>query len=290
MRNVLKTMILLALLTLLVVFCGYALGGERGMTAAFFLAYAMNFGAYWFSDKVVLAMHRAQPLIEDEAPEVFGILRKLSAKAGVPVPRLYMLPSASANAFATGHNPKHAAIAITHGIVGLLNKEELSGVLGHELSHILDRDILLSSIVAALAGALSMIVSISRWSFFWGGERDGHDNNHPLAWVLASIVMPFVVMLIQLAISRSREYGADLGGARLCEEPLYLANALRKIGAASKRFPLRDAEPATAHLFIVSPLSGKGWSALFNTHPSTENRINRLEAMSRPSARFGPRV
>lgn len=290
MKNLLRAIFLLALLTLLMVFCGYAMGGERGMAVAFGLACAINFGAYWASDRIVLAMHRAQPLAEDEAPEVFEIVRRLSAKAGVPMPRLYMLPSASANAFATGRDPGHATIAITHGIVGLLNQEELSGVLGHEMSHILNRDILLSSIVAALAGTLSMIVSLSRWSFFWGGERDEHDNGRPLAWVLACIVMPFAVILIQLAISRSREYEADLGGARLSEDPLYLASALRKIDTASKRFPLRDAGPATAHLFTVNTLSGKGWSALFSTHPSVEDRITRLEAMDRPPGRLEPRV
>ncbi|MFH1799854.1 MAG: zinc metalloprotease HtpX [Candidatus Omnitrophota bacterium] len=284
MENLLKTTFLLTLLTLLVVFAGLALGGGRGMSIAFCLACMMNFGAYWFSDKIVLAMYRAQPLNEDEAPEVFEILRKLSVKAGVPMPRLYMLPSASANAFATGRDPKHAAIAVTHGIVGLLNKEELSGVMGHELSHILNYDILLSSITATLAGTLSMIASMFRWSFLWGGERDKQNSGHPLALVLTSIVMPFAAMLIQCAISRSREYTADLSGARLCEEPLYLASALRKIDAVSKQFPLRDAEPATAHLFIMSPLSGKGWSALFSTHPSVEDRIARLEAMGRSSS------
>lgn len=283
MENLFKTVFFLALLMLLVVFCGYALGGERGMAVAFFLACLMNSGMYWFSDRIVLSMYRAQPLAEEEAPEVFEIVRKLSAKAGIPMPRLYVLPSASANAFATGRDPKHSAIAITHGIVGLLNKEELSGVLGHELSHILNRDILLSSIVATLAGALSMIASMFRWSFFWGGERDERDNGHPLAWILASILMPFVAMLIQLAISRSREYEADRRGAELCEEPLYLASALRKIDAASKRLPLREAQPAAAHLFIANPLSGKGWSALFSTHPPVEDRIARLEGRAHPA-------
>jgi heat shock protein HtpX len=290
MTNFFKTTFLLMLLTFLVVFCGYALGGGRGMAVAFCIACTMNLSAYWYSDRIVLAMHRAQPLAEEEAPEVFEIVRKLSAKAGIPMPRLYMLPSASANAFATGRDSKNAAIAITHGIVGLLNKEELSGVLGHELSHVLNRDILLSSIVATLAGGLSIIASVSRWSFFWGGERDERDNGHPLALVLISIVMPFVAMLIQFAISRSREYGADLGGARLCEEPLYLASALRKIDTAVKRLPLRDAGPATAHLFIMNPLSGKGWSALFSTHPSVEDRIARLEVMGHPPARFKTQV
>jgi heat shock protein HtpX len=277
MGNLLKTTVLLVILTLGVVFCGFALGGKRGMIVAFVVAGLMNLMAYWFSDKIVLAMCRAQPLAEEEAPEVFEIVRQLSINAGIPMPRLYMLPSASANVFAAGRDPKHAAIAITHGIVGLLNKEELSGVLGHELSHILNRDILLLSVVAMLAGALSMLAAMFRWSFSWGGERDERDTVHPLAWVLESILMPLVAMLIQLAISRSREYGADRCGAELCEEPLYLASALRKIDIASKRLPLREALPATAHLFIANPLSGKGWAALFNTHPPIEKRIAQLE-------------
>jgi heat shock protein HtpX len=285
MNNSFKTILLLTVLTGLVLFCGYVLGRERGMMVAFIFAALMNLGAYWFSNKIVLSMYRAQPLTENEAPEVFEIVRKLSANAGVPMPRLYMLPSASANAFATGRDPKRAAIAMTHGIVGLLNREELSGVLGHELSHILNRDILLSSIVATFAGALSMIASVFRWSFFWGGERDERDHGNPFALVLIAVIMPVVATLIQLAISRSREYKADHCGAQLCEEPLYLASALRKIDAASKRFPLREAEPATAHLFIVNPLSGKGWSSLFSTHPSMEDRVARLETMSRPPAK-----
>jgi heat shock protein HtpX len=277
--NFFKTIFLLTLLTLLVVFCGYAWGGRQGVMVALIFAGLVNFGFYWFSGKFVLTMCRAQPLAANEAPEVFEIVRKLSAKAGIPMPRLYMLPSASANAFATGRDPKHAAIAVTHGIVGLLNKEELSGVLGHELAHILNRDILFSSVVATLAGALSMLGSMFRGSFSWGGERDERDKVHPLAWVLTSILMPLVAGIIQLTISRSREYRADLRGARLCGEPLYLASALRKIDAAFKRFPLRDAEPAMAHLFITNPLSGKGWSALFGTHPSMEDRVARLETM-----------
>ncbi|MEI7750538.1 MAG: zinc metalloprotease HtpX [Candidatus Omnitrophota bacterium] len=277
MGNLLKTTVLLLILTVGVVFCGLALGGERGMMVAFTLACFMNCGAYWLSDKIVLTMCRAQPLAEAEAPEVFEIVRALSAKAGIPMPRLFVLPSASANAFSTGRDPKHAAIAITHGIVGLLNREELSGVFGHELSHILNREILFSSIVATLAGALSLIASMFQWSFFWGGERDERDSTHPLAWILAAILMPLVALLIQLAIFRSREYEADRRGAELCEEPLYLASALRKIDITSKRLPLRDAAPGTAHLFIAHPLSGKGWSKLFNTHPSIEERIARLE-------------
>jgi heat shock protein HtpX len=250
------------------------------MTAALIFAGLMNTGLYWHSDRIVLAMHRAQPLAEDEAPELFEITRKLSAKAGIPVPRLYMLPSASANAFATGRGPRHAAIAVTHGIVGLLNEEELSGVLGHELSHIRNRDILISSIAATLAGGLCLIASMFRWSFIWGGERDKRDRDDPLPFLLAAAIMPFAALLIRLAVSRSREYEADLCGARLCGEPLYLASALKKIEMTSARLPLRDAMPATAHLFIMSPLSGKGWAAIFSTHPSVEDRIARIEAMA----------
>lgn len=281
MSNFVKTTFLLVTLTMLVVWCGAFLGGQNGMVFAFVFACLMNFGSWWFSDKIVLAMHRAQPLTEAEAPEVFSILSKLSEKAGIPMPRLYLIPSASANAFATGRGPGHAVIAVTHGIVKLLNKEELEGVLAHEMSHILNRDILISSVVATLAGVLSMIASMFRWSFFWGGERDDRGKGHPLALLMISIIMPIVAMLIQLAISRSREYGADERGAQLSESPLYLASALKRLEVASKKLPLRDPQPATAHLFIINPLSGKGWDTLFSTHPPLEDRIARLEGMTR---------
>ncbi len=284
MSSLIKTIFFLAVLAALVTGCGYVLGGRQGMMAAFSLAGLMNLGFYWFSDRIVLSMCRAQPLAEEEAPEVFEIVRTLSARAGIPMPRIYMLPSASSNAFITGRDPKHAVIAVTHGLVGLLNEEELSGVFAHEISHLLNRDVLLSSIVAALAGALSMVASMYRWSFYWGGERDERDNGHPLALLAASILMPLVAVVIQLSISRSREYGADTRGAELCGEPLYLASALRKIDVNSQRFPLREAGPATAHLFIANPLSGKGWSSLFRTHPPIEDRIARLESMSRMTA------
>lgn len=281
MTGYFKTAFLLVFLTLIVLFSGYALGGRGGMGVAFVFSCAMNLGAYWFSDRVVLAIHRAQPLSEQEAPEVFAIAKRLSAKAGIPVPRLYLLPSAAANAFATGRDPKHAAIAITHGIVGLLNVEELEGVLAHELAHVLNRDILLSSIVATLAGALSLVASLFRWSPLWNSrDSDQRDKGHPLALLWIALVMPFVALLLQLAISRSREYGADARGARLCEDPLYLASALKKLDASLKKFPLRDAAPATAHLFILNPLSKKAWTALFGTHPPIESRITRLMAMS----------
>lgn len=281
MNNFFKTAFLLTLLTLLVIFCGYALGGPGGMRFAFLFACLMNLGAYWFSDKIVLAIHRATLLTEAEAPEVFAIVKRLAEKAHVPIPKLYLLPSAAANAFATGRNPKHAALAVTHGIVELLNQEELEGVLAHEMSHILNYDILLSSVVATLAGALSMITSLFRWSLLFGGNSPSENRRegHPLILLLFAILMPIVATLVQLAISRAREYDADERGARLCENPLYLASALKKLEASSKQWPLRDAEPATAHLFIMNPLSGKGWSALFSTHPPIEDRIARLMAM-----------
>lgn len=280
MGNLVKALFLLALPTLLSAFCGYLLGGQKGILFTFIFSCIASSLAFWFGDRIVLSMTRAQPLDESEAPEVFEIVKELSTKAGVPTPRLYMLPSASANAFAAGRDPKHAAIAITHGIVGLLNKEELSGVFGHELSHILNRDILLTSLVAILAGALNLVPSAFRWSFLWGGERDEHDKAHPLAFVLTALFMPVMAILIRFLISRSREYEADKQGAGLCGEPLYLASALRKIEIASKRIPLRDAGPATAHLFIMSPLSGKGWPVFFNTHPPVEKRIERLMTLS----------
>jgi heat shock protein HtpX len=286
MTNFLKTTFLLVLLTLLLIWCGSLLGGREGMLFAFFAAVAMNFGACWFSDRMVLSLYRAQPLSEEEAPEVHEIVRCLADKAGIPPPKICLLPSASANAFATGRGPRHAAIAVTHGIVTLLNQEELEGVLGHEMSHILNRDILLSTVVATLAGALGMIAGMFRWSLHWsGGERDERSQMHPIMLLLFSILMPLAATLIQLAISRSREYEADKRGGELCGNPLYLASALRKIEAASARTPLRDAQPATAHLFIMNPLSGKGWSALFSTHPPVGDRIARLEDQSRCSIR-----
>jgi heat shock protein HtpX len=276
-KNYFKTIFLLTLLTVAGSFSGYALDGRSGMMVAFCLTCLVNFSIYRLGDRIVLAIHRAQLLTEGEAPEVFDIVEMLSVKAGVPMPRIYMLPSASANAFVTGRDSKHASIAVTHGLVGLLNEEELSGVLGHEVSHIRNRDILPASVAATLAVALSMIASLFRWSFFWGGERDERDCDNPLPLLLFAAVMPFVAILIRLTISRAREYDADKRGARLCEDPLYLASALKKIDAFSSRFPLRNAAPATAHLFIANSLPAKGWLSFFRTHPSMEDRIARLE-------------
>lgn len=275
--NYFKLTLLFAVPGILGAWLGWLCGGYHGMLTAFVLLGTLDVGCWGFSDRIVLAMHRAQPLAQDEAPEVFAIVRRLSSKAGIPSPRLFVLPSASANVFTVGRNSEHAAIAITHGLVGLLNEEELSGVLGHEVSHILHRDSLLASIVAVGAGVFSLLTSVFYSSFVWGGERDERDRENPLPFLLTAVIMPFAVALVQLTMARGREYAADRYGTFLCGEPLYLASALRKIDGALQRFPLRDATFATAHLFLLDPLSRKGWDPFFNTHPATEERIARLE-------------
>lgn len=251
------------------------------MTTAFVFACLMNFGAYWFSDKLVLAMYRAQPISEVDAPEIYSIVREISQTAEIPMPRIYMIPSAAPNAFATGRNPKNAVIAVTEGILEILNREELKGVLAHELAHVTNRDILVSSIAATLAGAVTMLANMARWSLMIGGGRRDERGQNPLVLLLMSILVPIAALLIQLAVSRSREYGADERGAHLCGNPLYLANALRKLEASSDRILMHEADPSTAHLFIVNPLRGSGFVKLFNTHPPIEERVARLEKMAR---------
>ena len=284
MNNILKTTFLLTALTLLLVFFGEAIGGQSGMMTAFVFACLINLFAYWFSDRLVLALYRAQPVSEFDAPEVFSIIRELTEKMGMPMPRLYLIPSATPNAFATGRGPKHAVVAVTQGILELLNREELTGVLAHELAHVKHRDILISSIAAVLAGAISMLANMLRWSLMFGGgsRRDERDGN-PFALLVMAILAPIAAMLIQLAVSRSREYDADESGAHFCGNPLYLASALRKLESAVKRVPMRDAEPATVHLFIVNPLRVGGLTRLFSTHPPMDERIARLEKMARQS-------
>jgi heat shock protein HtpX len=280
MNNFIKTLLLLTGLTVLFVLLGDMIGGQAGMTYAFFFALIMNLAAYWFSDKIVLAMYRAQPVEEKDAPEIYAIVRELAAEARAPMPRIFVIPSAAPNAFATGRNPQHAVIAVTQGIVELLNREELKGVLGHEMAHVCHYDILIASVAATLAGAISMLANMLRWSFYTGaGERDDRDSN-PLVLLVMSIVIPIAAMLIQLAVSRAREFEADAGGAQFSGNPLYLASALRKIESGLKKIPLRNAEPATAHLFIMSPLSGSALTKLFSTHPPVEERIARLERMA----------
>ncbi len=283
MRNQLKTFFLLTVLTILFVIIGDALGGKGGMVVAFLFAAGMNFMAYWFSDRVVLAMYRARRVGEAEAPELYAIVRELCQRAGLPMPRLYIIPTQTPNAFATGRNPRHAAVAVTEGILQLLSYDELKGVLGHELAHVKHRDILVQTVTATVAGAIVMLSRIGQWALIFGGIG-GDDSDNPLGAIgaiLILIIAPIAALLIQMAISRAREYYADEGGARFCGQPLYLANALRKLERGVQHQPMKDANPATAHMFIVNPLRGGGVVSLFSTHPPTEKRIERLEAMAR---------
>ena len=247
------------------------------MIVAFFLAMVMNFGSYWFSDKIVLAMYRARPVSEAEAPDLYRIVRGLTMKAGLPMPKICIIPSESPNAFATGRNPQHAVVAVTQGILRLLDENELKGVLGHELAHVKHRDILIGSIAATIAGAIMIIASMARWAALFGGfgGRDDDDGGGIVGLLAMSIVAPVAAMLIQMAISRSREYSADAAGASFAGSPYGLASALQKISSASRRIPMR-ANPATAHMFITNPLSGKSMMNLFSTHPPVEERIRRL--------------
>lgn len=277
--NTFKTAILLAVLAGILVAVGGVVGGQGGATFALIIALVMNLAAYWFSDKIVLAMYRAKAVSEAEAPELHRIVRNLARKAGIPMPRIYRIEHPTPNAFATGRNPSHAAIAVTTGIEALLDAEELEGVLGHELAHVLHRDILIGTIAATIAGAISYLTYWAQWGLMLGGNRDRGSNPVQLiAAIAAIIVAPIAAMLVQLAISRGREYHADEGGAALTN-PLSLASALRKLEAGNRRVPL-DANPGTAHLFIVNPLRGGGWATLFSTHPPMAERVARLEAMA----------
>ncbi len=277
--NALKTTFLMTLMTLLLVFAGSAFGGRSGAMMAFFLSVAMNVGSYWFSDKIVLRMYRAKPVNETEAPMVHSIVTDLVRRGQMPMPKIYLMDDPSPNAFATGRNPAHAAVAVTTGLLRILNREELTGVLAHELAHIRHRDILISTIAATVAGAISMLANIAQWGMIFGGRsHDREEGRSPMAGIAMMILAPIAATLIHMAISRSREFQADAGGASLCGNPLWLASALRKLHGASQRIPL-DATPATAHLFIVSPLTGGGMMSLFSTHPPMEQRIALLEGM-----------
>jgi heat shock protein HtpX len=278
--NRFKTAVLLTALTLLLVAMGGAIGGRGGMMFAFFIACAMNFFSYWFSDKIVLRMYGAQEITEVQNPMFYGIVRNLSARAGLPMPRVYMIPSDSPNAFATGRNPEHAAVAATEGIMRILTPEELEGVMAHEMSHVANRDILISTIAATIAGAISMLGNMLQWAAIFGSRSDD-DEGGGWGGLAMAIIAPIAAMLIQLAVSRSREYLADESGARMCGHPLALANALRKLESGSRMLPMQDARPATAHLFIVNPLTASGLMQLFSTHPPMEERIARLERMAR---------
>ncbi len=279
--NTVKTFILLVTLTLVLVWVGAALGGKQGMTIALLFALGMNFFSYWFSDKIVLRMYGARPVSEGEAPELYGIVRALSQKAGIPMPKVYLIDQDQPNAFATGRNPSHAAVAVTTGIMRILSRQELEGVIGHELAHIRNRDILISTIAATIAGAVSYLAQMAQWAMIFGGHRgDDDEGGNPIAAFVMMIVGPLAALIIQMAISRSREYAADSGGAEIAGNPRYLSGALRKLHVAAQQIPMRT-NPATSHMFIVNPFSGGGILKLFSTHPPIEERIARLEAMSR---------
>ncbi len=282
MGNLFKTAVLLAALTSLVVLIGDAVGGQQGMLVAFIFAVAMNFGSYWFSDRIVLAMYRARPIEEAQAPDLYRIVRRLTSKAGVPMLRIYLIPSDTPNAFATGRNPEHAAVAVTEGIMRMLDDDELEGVLAHELSHVKNRDTLTMTIAATLAGVITYLAHMAQWAaIFGGGRRDDEEGSGGggIGALLMFILAPIAAMLIQLAISRAREFQADASGARLVGRPWGLAKALEKLEMASRMAPM-DATPATAHLFIVNPLRGAGLLTLFSTHPPVQERIARLRAMA----------
>ena len=283
MSNAIKTTVLLGLLTGLLLWIGQWLGGPQGLVVALVFAAVMNFGSYWFADRIVLAMYGARELSEQDAPEVFRIVRELAAGIPMPMPRVYLIPSESPNAFATGRSPEHAAVAVTEGILRLLTRDELRGVLAHELSHVRNRDTLISAVAATLAGVVMMVARMAYWAALFGGmRRDEREEGGggALGFLAMIIVAPIAATLIQLAISRAREYEADATGARILHNPEALASALEKIASASSRIPL-PAGPATAHLWIVSPLRGNWLANLFSTHPPIEERIRRLRAMAR---------
>ncbi len=278
--NTLKTTFLMALLTVLLVTAGGAMGGEGGMMLAFLFALVMNGVSYWFSDKIVLRMYGAKEIGAEQAPQVHRMVQELAMRGRMPMPKLYLIPQDAPNAFATGRDENHAAVAVTEGILRILNERELRGVLAHELSHIKNRDILMGTIAATMAGAISMLANMAHWGMIFGGRSsDDREGGHPIVALLMIIVAPLAAMLVQMAISRSREFGADATGAMISGDPLSLADALRKLEQGAQRIPM-EANPATAHMFIVNPLTGGGLMTLFSTHPPMQERIRRLESMA----------
>ena len=278
MGNTFKTAFLLTALTLLLMFIGRAFGGQNGMFIALAFAAVLNFVSYFFSDKIALKMYRARPMTREELPRAYQIVERLTQRIGIPMPKMYVIPTDSPNAFATGRNPAHASVAMTQGILNLLNDEEMEGVLAHELGHVRNRDILISSIAATIAGAITYLAEMGRWAMIFGGYERNDDNRGGgggLAALFMLIVAPIAAMLIQLAVSRSREYQADATGAHLTGNPYALASALQKLDAYSRRMPMA-ATPSTAHLFIIQPLLGVNFGSLFSTHPPIAKRIERL--------------
>ncbi len=281
MGNTFRTVLLLGALTGLLIVFGDYFGGSQGMVIAFLFALLMNFGSYWYSHKIVLAMYRAREVTEAEAPELVGLVRSLSQRAHLPMPKVYVIPASAPNAFATGRNPQHAAVAVTEGILQIMNRDQLEGVLAHELAHIQNRDTLISAVAATLAGVIMMLANMARWFAFFGGfggRDDDESGGGILGLLVMSILAPIAALVIQMAISRTREFLADATAGRLTKKPLALASALERLQAAAERIPL-NANPATSHLFIVNPLSGRSLLRFFATHPPIEERVKRLQAL-----------
>ena len=283
--NALKTTFLMTVLTVLLVWVGDLIGGRQGMWLFLVLAGVMNFVSYWFSDKIVLKMYRAKEVTEAEAPDLYAIVRGLAQRGNLPMPRVYIVPSDSPNAFATGRDPRHAAVAATQGILQILDRDELEGVLGHELAHVRNRDTLTSAVVATIAGAITMASRSALW--FGGGRRDDRGGGNPIGMLLAVILAPIAAMLVQMAISRTREFAADRAGSEISGKPLALAQALRKLERGVTARPMGMANEATAHQFIVNPLRG-GFAGIFSTHPNTEERVARLEEIARTAGQLAP--
>lgn len=279
MTNQLKTGVLLGLLTALILIFGRLLGGQAGLAFAFVLAIVMNLGSYWFSDRIVLSMYRAKEVSPEEAPQLHKIVQELSEEAKIPKPRVYIMPEQCPNAFATGRNPKHGVVAVTQGIMQLLSMDELKGVLAHELGHIRNRDILIQTVAATLAGVIMFVSSMVKWAAIFGMGGNDEEGGNPFLAIVLAIIAPIAAMLIQMAISRSREYLADQTGARLAMNPNALASALEKLDAYSQRVRMQHGNAATAHMFIVNPFSGQSLAKLFSTHPPIQERIQRLRSM-----------
>jgi heat shock protein HtpX len=281
MGNQIRTTILLAVMTALILWIGQMFGGRQGMIIALIFAAGMNFFSYWFSDKIVLKMYRASEVTPQQAPELYDIVRTLTGQAGLPMPKIYVIPQEAPNAFATGRNPENAVVAVTEGLLHIMDRNEVMGVLAHELGHVKNRDILISSIAATLAGAVMLLATMARWSAFFGGMRSDNEEGggNFIGLIAMSILAPLAAMVIQMAISRSREYQADATGARFAGTPEGLARALEKLGSYSRRIPMK-ANPSTAHMFIVNPLSGRSLMNLFSTHPPLEERIARLRGQT----------
>jgi heat shock protein HtpX len=282
MLNQVKPLVFLAVITALFLWLGQRLGGQAGMLIALIVAAVMNIGVYWFSDRIVLRMYNAQPAGPSEAPDLYRAIQDLAMQANLPMPKVYLIPDEAPNAFATGRNPKHSSVAVTQGLLSMLNRDEIKSVIAHELGHIRNRDTLIMAVAATVAGALSHVANMAIWGAFLGGgsNSEDEDHGHPAGGLLALLIAPIAATLIQMAISRAREFLADEAGARLSGNPLALATALGKLEYARHRVPMEYGNPATAHLFIVNPFAGAGLAKLFSTHPPTEERIARLEAMS----------